>query len=252
MFAKDPLTGQSFTTKDLQSEAAIVISAASHPMRTGLCALTHYLVDNPTCVENIRAELSSNFSHIDDIRSGPGLQKCHYLRACFRETLRLSPGLPGNPLRTVLKGGLVVDDNFYPEGTDISVSTYAIQHDERYFPKPFSFIPNRWLVRSASDLSVGSTNHATEDSLAKANQAFAAFSVGPMSCLGKNIVYHQVMVIFARIVWQFDLKRGPPPAGYESKRMGRAIAQAMHGEYPQRDNFSAEGDGPWVQFRRRT
>jgi len=251
MFAKDPLTGQSFTEKDLQSEAAIIISAASHPSRTTLCALTHYLIDHPACMDAIRAELQSTFSHADEIRSGPGLQKCHYLRACLRETLRLCPGIPGNPLRTVLKGGLTVDDNFFPEGTDIGLSTYAVHHAERYFPKPFSFIPERWLARPAGDLGPESTDYATKDSIAQANEAFAAFSTGPMGCLGKNIVYHQLMVIFARMAWQFDLRRGPPPAGYESKRMGRAIAQAMHGEYPQRDNFSAEGDGPWVQFRSR-
>jgi cytochrome P450 len=247
--AKDPATGQSFTQTDLHSEAAIVVSAASHPMRQTLGALTHYLIENPTCMAHVRAELESAFSHVEDIRSGPGLQKCHYLRACLRETLRMSPGLPGNPLRTVLKGGLTIDGNFYPEGTDMSVSTYTILHNEEYYHKPFSFIPERWLVRPADDVGDASIEYATEEELARANEAFAAFSVGPMACLGKNVVYHQAMLVFARMVWQFDLRRTQSPKGYESTRMGDANAQALHGEYPQRDNFSAEGDGPWVQFR---
>ncbi|KAF2680748.1 hypothetical protein K458DRAFT_406914 [Lentithecium fluviatile CBS 122367] len=147
MVAKDPITGQSFTSTDLHREAAIVISVASHPS--------------------------------------------------------------------------------------------------------FSFIPERWLARSTDNAPEEMTNLATQESRKKVNDAYCAFSVGPISFPGKSTAYHHMMVLFAKMVWQFEFKRAPTPRGYENKRMGRAISQAIHDEYPLRDTFSAEADGPWVQFRRR-
>jgi cytochrome P450 len=249
LVAKDPLTGQGLTSKELHSEAAVVISATSHPIRTTLCALIYYLINNPTCMETLRLEIHSTFSHIDDIRSGPNLQKCRFLLACVKETLRLSPGIPGIALRTVLKGGLTVDGAYFPEGTDVGVSSYVIHHDEEYFPKPFAFVPERWLARPAGDIQHDFANYATEESLRKANGAYFAFGVGPMACLGKNIAYHHIMLILARMVWQFEFRRAPTPQGYQNTRMSGAKAHALQGEFPLRDGFSSEGDGPWAQFR---
>lgn len=244
---KDSITGHSFTAEDLQSEAAILVSVASHPMRITVSALTHYLLNNPECMEKLVQELRSRFEKLDDIRMGEALKSCTYLRACITETLRLSPSIPGIPLRTARKGGVVVDDEVFPEGTDVGVATYALQHSEDYFPDPYAFIPERWIPVASSERP---SKYQAEEAQKKAKQAFCAFSLGPDGCLGKTMVYHQASVIAARMLWMFEIRRAEGDDG-ESKRIGAAKEWAFAGEYPLNDKFAAEGDGPWIQARQR-
>lgn len=248
MKTKDPQTGKGFTAEDLGSEAAVLISAASHPVRTSVCALAHYLLRNETCMVRLSNEIRSKFTDIESIRSGPSLSACQYLRARIYETLRLNPGIPGISLRTVLEGGSTIDGEFFPEGTDVGVSYYSLHHNEQCFPNPFSFNPERWILFDSEQATSGRTSN---ESLRKAKEAFCAFSIGPMACIGKNVAYHQIEIILARMIWLFDIRRGDVAPGYDSKRMNGAIKWAQHGEYPMRDTFSAEGEGPWIQLRSR-
>jgi cytochrome P450 len=244
---KDDITGHSFTPEDLRSEAAILVSVASHPMRITVSALTHYLLDRPDCMQKLVSELRGTFEDVGEIGVGDKLKSCSYLRACITETLRLSPSIPGIPLRTARKGGAVVDGEFFPEGTDLGVPTYALQHAEEYFADPFQFVPERWIPA----VSQGTTSkYQTAEAQRKANEAFCAFSLGPDGCIGQTMVYQHVSVIVARMLWTFELKR-TDGSDAEQDRIGKARDWAMHGEYPMNDKFAAEGDGPWIQVRKR-
>ena len=64
------------------------------------------------------------------------------------------------------------------------------------------------------------------------------------------MVYNHVMIIVSRVLWIFDIRRAGGADG-EAARIGRANEWAMGGEYPMIDKFAAEGDGPWVQVRKR-
>lgn len=242
---KDPITGHSFTSEELQSEAAILVSVASHPMRITVSALTHYLLDRPDCMQRLVHELRGTFQEVEEIRTGEKLKSCRYLRACITETLRLSPSIPGIPLRTARKGGLVVNGEFYPEGTDVGVATYALHHAEEYWEDPYQFAPERWLSCENGETP---SKYQTAEAQTKANEAFCAFGLGPDGCLGQTMVYQHAMIIVARMMWTFELRRttGSDGAG----RMGNAQQWARHGEYPLNDKFAAEGDGPWVQVRK--
>lgn len=243
---KDPVTGHSFTSEDLQSEAAIIVSVASHPMRITVSALTHYLLDRPNCMAKLVHELRSVFREVEEIRTGEKLKSCEYLRACITETLRLSPSIPGIPLRTARKGGLVFKGEFFPEGTDVGVATYALHHSEDYWEDPYEFIPERWFSGKSGETP---SKYQTAEAQSKASEAFCAFSLGPDGCLGQAMVYQHAMIIAARLLWTFEVRRtnGSDGAG----RIGDAQKWARHGEYPLNDKFAAEGDGPWVQVRKR-
>lgn len=54
-----------------------------------------YLSRNPEVYRKLAGEIRTTFSSGHDIRSGPRLTSCRYLRAVINETLRMSPSSIG-------------------------------------------------------------------------------------------------------------------------------------------------------------
>ena len=52
--------------------------------------------------------------------------------------------LGGGVARVTPRGGLYVDDVSIPGDTIVSVSSYTIQRDVRYWDDSLEFIPERW------------------------------------------------------------------------------------------------------------
>jgi cytochrome P450 len=66
-----------------------------------------------------------------------------YLRACLNESMRLFPltahGLP----RVTPEEGWLINGDFIPGGTTIAISAYIAHRDEKIFPEPEKFKPER-------------------------------------------------------------------------------------------------------------
>lgn len=74
----------------------------------------------------------------------------------------------------------------------MTVPQWAINHSASNFKDPDSFIPERWLPNTGFDTDV--------------KEAMQAWSVGPRNCIGKNLAYLELRLIFASVIWNFDLK----------------------------------------------
>lgn len=197
----------------------------------------------------LTAEILLAFPDVESIRTGPALASCYYLRASITEMFRMNPALPGIAIRTALHGGIAIDDVHFPEGTDIGTPTYALHHNEVYFPEPFRFQPERWIL---ADNAEGTPGLATKESLELARSAWCAFSLGPRMCMGKAMAYQEISIVVGRLVWMFEMRLASNP-GIEDRsgRMGGARQWTRAGEFQMNDKFSAESDGPWVEFRPR-
>src|SRR5437762_2297345 len=71
---------------------------------TALAATLFYLSRSSESYERLQSEICTNFSTIDTICQGRALSRCHYLRACFDEAMRLSPPAQGPFWREVTFG----------------------------------------------------------------------------------------------------------------------------------------------------
>lgn len=78
----------------------------------------------------------------------------------------------------------------------MQTSTFALWHHERYWAKPRSFCPERWLPADHPDYDPIFANDVHE--------AFRPFSMGPRSCIGQNVGYRQARVLLAKMVWKLD------------------------------------------------
>lgn len=211
---------------------------------TAMSALLFYLSRERRCYEKLAAEIRSTFQRADEIRSGQQLSSCQYLRACIDEALRIAPPIPGTGWRELKSsdgGSLVVDGHVVPPGTEVGVNTYALHHNEEYFPNPYKFEPERWLA-----------TETPEEQRNIMRAAFAPFSIGYRACTGKAMAYLESSLIIAKILWYFDFEIPPGPLGHVGGgKSGAAGGRDRVAEYQLYDVLSAGHEGPYLLFHPR-
>lgn len=235
----DTLKGGSMWT-----EALFFMSAGGDTVATLISAAFFYLSCNPECYSSLAREIRSKFTSGRDIKGGPQMASCSYLRAVIDETLRMSPPSPSFHWRVQDPKDhkpLVIDGHLIPHGTLVGVSPYALQHNEAYFPDSFRFKPERWLETSGND-----------EARKIAYDAFAAFSTGPRNCAGKAMAYLESSLVISKTLWYFDFERAPGKLGQiGGGRLGAKDGRDKPGEFQLFDIFTSRHDGPHLVFRPR-
>ncbi|ROT38409.1 isotrichodermin C-15 hydroxylase [Sodiomyces alkalinus F11] len=246
--ARDPETGQGFTTPELWGESNLFIIAGSDTTSTAMAATLFYLTRHPEALAKATAEVRAKFSDAEEIRQGAALSGCTYLRACIDEAMRMSPSVGGLLPREVLPGGATIDGEFIPAGVVVGVPHYTIHHNPAYYRAPFQYEPERWIA-GAGEKKTGFV--ATEDDVAHGQSAFCPFSIGPRGCIGKGLAYVEMSITIARTLYLYDLRRA---VGIPDPGEGRVDAEwGRHrvGEFQLTDTFTSMKDGAMVEFRRR-
>ncbi|KAL9118706.1 MAG: hypothetical protein Q9187_004748 [Circinaria calcarea] len=273
--AKDSDTGLGFTTAQLVSEAGLFIIAGSDTTITATTATIFYLLHYPSALIRLQGEIRKTFSNEEEICIGTQLSSCQYLYACIDEAMRLTPSVGSTLMREVLPGGLIVDGEWFPSGTDIGVPHYALHHHEAYFTNPFEFIPERWLgsepaVSNAKDISrpgvglsqsvaeLGSESERAEKSCSgsltleqtSAVSAFTPFGSGRTSCIGRYLAYQEMSLILARIIWLYEMRiQEGSTVGEGNQNLGPG--RERKNEFQTLDRFVSMHNGPMVEFKRR-
>lgn len=250
--AADPDTGhRELSRGELYGEAESMIVAGSDTTSIVTSALLFYLARDPAAQARVAGEVRAAFATAAQIRPGARLAACRYLRACVREALRMTPPLSAEPPRVVMAGGATVpvggDLVRLPAGTHASVGFYCLSYSEAVFgPDAGRFRPGRWIVGAGEDGEGG----ATEESVARAEAGFCAFSYGARACVGKQLAWMEMSVTLAKLVFLLEFRRDPTNdlgAGDPHGTIGRRVV----GQYQTYEAFVSMRDGPMVQFRKR-
>ena len=241
--SQDSKSGARPTEAELQADSLTLIAAGSDTVATVISAAFFYSLHNPNTLHKVVSEVRTTFTDPSEIRTGPELNSCVYLQACIDETLRRAPPSPSILPRHVLPGGIVIDGEHIPSGTDVGVPAYVIHHDSKYYPEPWSFVPERWIP----DKKTG----VTQDSVNRAKRAFCPFSLGSRNCPGKTLANLEIKIALAHILFQYDVQE----AADEKIGGGRPdLEEGRHrpDEYQLEECFGVDRDGPVVQFKRAT
>ncbi|KAJ4422556.1 hypothetical protein N0V82_002784 [Gnomoniopsis sp. IMI 355080] len=200
-----------------------------------------YISRNPEICRKLTEEIRTTFTSGQDIKSSPQLTSCRYLRAVINETLRMSPSSIGTlwrqqdlTLPSEVGKPFVVDGNVVPPGTMVGLSPYSLLHNEKYFPEPFVFRPERHLEANAT----------------AATRAFAPFAIGSRSCGGRAVAYLEASLTIAKTLWYFDIEKAPGKAGELGEGgPGMGKGRERKGEYQVYDVITAEHHGPNLVFK---
>ncbi|KAJ9191317.1 hypothetical protein DTO164E3_6137 [Paecilomyces variotii] len=175
---------------EMHNNASAFMIGGTETTATLLSGLTYLLLTHPDKLAKVVAEVRE----LDDEKKLDFaiLSRLPYLNACFEEALRVYPPASEGFPRVMPQGGNTVAGEYLPAETRVSVPQWAINHSASNFKDPDSFIPERWFPNTGFDTDI--------------KEAMQPWSVGPRSCIGKNLAYIEMRLIFAGVLWHFDLK----------------------------------------------
>lgn len=206
-----------------------------------------YLSRHPEIYRKLASEIRTTFSSGLDIHSGHQITSCKYLRAVIDETLRMSPPSIGTlwrqqdvALPPEEHKPFIVDGHVIPPGTMVGISPYSLLHNEKYFPEPFVFRPERHLAAERSSES--------KDTM----RAFAPFAIGNRSCGGRAVAYLEATLTIARTLWYFDFEKAKGKAGELGQGgPGQGRGREREDEFQLYDVVTADHKGPNLIFKTR-
>ncbi|EFQ31351.1 cytochrome P450 [Colletotrichum graminicola M1.001] len=193
---------EALTFDELKVNSSTLITAGSETTATALSAMTYYLLTNPNALKKASDEIRNTFTSEADIDMISS-QKLVYMHAVINEALRMYPPAPSGIPRRVKSDGGVFLGQYVPPDTIVHVWHWAMYHSPANFALPDSFIPERWLddPRFAGDKK----------------EALQPFTVGPRSCIGRNLAYGEMRLILARVLFNFDLRLADESRGWDEQ-----------------------------------
>ena len=211
---KSPPMDAHFRTAAIDSMKTFIF--AGHDTTASTIAYVFYLLHHhPSVHSRLHTELTTVFgptsttttiAHL--IKSDPYIiNKLEYTLAVLKETLRLFP--PASTLRRCAPNTV----QFFTDpstgqqlplsGFDIWPIIYLVGRNERFFPRPIHFIPERFIPH----LTPFATGEAENESMLftpAGKDAWRPFEKGPRSCIGEQLAMMEQRIILALCVREFD------------------------------------------------
>ncbi|KAF5377414.1 hypothetical protein D9757_009716 [Collybiopsis confluens] len=179
--------------KSLADEAFTLIAAGTETSSNACTVGTFYFLSNRAIRTKILLELEEAWPDKDRPTSFMVLEKLPYLTAFIRETLRFAPGaIHPLPRLTSRASATVIGSWEVPPGTIVEMGVLSMHLNPDIFPDPQTFKPERWLA-------------AADEDLGRMLENLSPFSRGPRICIGLNLAWCELYLIFANIFRKLDL-----------------------------------------------
>ncbi|KAG5898054.1 hypothetical protein JTB14_001761 [Gonioctena quinquepunctata] len=186
------------------SGQALMFFSAGFETSSGTISFTlHELCLNKDIQNKLREEIAKKIEKHGGI-TYEAIQDMKYLKMCINETLRKYPILSFLDRKCNADYELPGTDLVIEKGMPIYIPYMAIQRDEKYFPDPQKYDPERF---SGRDHNV--------DGL-----VFLPFGAGPRNCLGERFGLLSTQLALIHILLNFEVEKcaaTPVPVQFETK-----------------------------------
>ncbi|KAE8165150.1 cytochrome P450 monooxygenase [Aspergillus tamarii] len=186
-YEKGPKTKQEYA--NLTCDAELICVAGSDTASATLTNMFFHLAKDQILYKTLQAELDA----LEDLTQ-ESLTGVTLLDAMINETLRLHPAVPSGLQRLTPPEGLQINDTYIPGDVIVCIPMHSLFRDERVFPQPTEFIPERWTTRPE---------------LVKDPSAFFPFGGGAYVCAGKQLALMEIRRVAAEVVTRYNITLAP-------------------------------------------
>ncbi|KXN81865.1 Trichodiene oxygenase [Leucoagaricus sp. SymC.cos] len=117
------------------------------------------------------------------------LERLPYLTAVIKESLRFSHGFVA-PLPRVVHENILIAKRLVPAGSVVAIGHSFVHNNPVIFEDPLRFNPDRWLAEESKAL----------------DEYLVAFSKGPRMCLGMNLAWCELYLIFGNLFRKLEMQ----------------------------------------------
>ncbi|GGG01485.1 cytochrome P450 [Rhodococcoides trifolii] len=190
----DPETGRSLSTENIRNQILTFLAAGQETSAGVMAFALHYLSQHPEIADKARGEVMSVCG--DSAPTFEQVGKLRYLRRVMDETLRLWPVAPGY-FRKAREDTVIGGEHPFEKGEWVFVVLLALHRDAAWGPDAELFDPDRF----------------SRDRVPKnLNELYKPFGTGMRACVGRQFAYHEIAVVLATVLQNFELEADP---GYE-------------------------------------
>ncbi|KAI8062339.1 cytochrome P450 [Gilbertella persicaria] len=180
------------TSEAIMTETVLFLIAGSETTSNTIGFAFHELLKYPNKLKKLYEEIDAiPMKEGQKVFEHEQLKHLPYLNAVINETLRIDAVATSGLERITDKPVVLGDRLALPKDIVVVCSLYHTQTDEKHWPHPWEFKPERWLAESNTEAS-----HL---------DAFFPFSSGSRNCIGKNFALQEMRISIATFLKHFDI-----------------------------------------------
>ncbi|MEO1309384.1 MAG: cytochrome P450 [Pseudomonadota bacterium] len=197
--ARDAETGDPFTRDELIDQLGVFFLAGHETTASALTWALYVLATRPEFLARLREEVDGL---AEDGASMDAVKSLNFVRAFFKETLRLYPPLTFMP--RVANRAVTIGDRRLKKGALVMISPWTIGRHKDLWDDPDRFDPDRFSPEREKEIVPGS---------------YIPFGHGPHTCVGAGFAALESALILARLASRFDFEIEAPEAVRPAARL---------------------------------
>ncbi|KAI0698075.1 cytochrome P450 [Cerioporus squamosus] len=176
--------------KALWEEAVNLLAAGGESVAGIMTFGAFHILSSPPVYERLSNELKAAWPDKETTMHYETLEKLPYLTAVIKESLRIGQGVVVPSGRVVGPTDASIAGVTVPAGAVVTMGSTVVHLNPTIFPEPHKFDPERWLGADKGNLE----------------QYLVAFAKGPRACLGINLGWCELYLLFGHIFRKFELE----------------------------------------------
>lgn len=190
MNASDKDTGEGMDDTQLRDEIVTLLFSGFDTTSRTLSWVFHCLAENPEAEKALHAELEQVLD--GRLPTYEDLPNLVFTQMLIKETMRIFP--PNVIIGRKAKADDIIDGNFIPAGSVLTISPYLAQRNAQLWDNPDVFDPYRFTPEREKEIN---------------KFAYYPFGGGPRQCIGKGLAMMTIPLAVATIAQRYTYASMP-------------------------------------------
>jgi cytochrome P450 len=172
-------------------DEAMTLFLAGHETTANALTWTWYLISqHPEIERQLQSELAAVLG--GRLPTAEDVARLEYTESVFAEAMRLYP--PAWAIGRRALSDYQIGDYHIPARSILLMSQWVTHHDERFFPDPFKFDPDRWTPRQRET---------------RPKFSYYPFGGGPRVCIGEPFAWMEGVLVIATLAQKWGMTLVP-------------------------------------------